>query len=58
MIRWIAFAAVLAFSGVAAAQFFPLGLKIMGGSSALVCKPVQKAFKPVVISKTSPVVVC
>ena len=58
MIRWLAFAVVLAFSGAAAAQFFPLGLKIMSGSGALVCKPVQKALKPVVISKTLPVVVC
>jgi hypothetical protein len=57
MIRWLAFAVALTFSGVAAAQFFPLGLKIVGASS-FVCKPVQKAFKPVVISKTSPVVVC
>jgi hypothetical protein len=57
MIRWLVFALVLTFSGVATAQFFPLGLKIMTGGGT-VCKPVQKAFKPVVISKTPPVVVC
>jgi hypothetical protein len=57
MIRWLVFSVVVMLSGAAAAQFFPLGLKVVGGSS-FVCKPVQKAFKPVVISKTPPIVVC
>ena len=58
MIRWLVIAVVLAFSSAAVAQFFPLGLKIMSAASSKVCEPVQKAFKPVVISKTPPVGVC